>query len=151
MRPCKGFAETSSRDDVISGEQSLEESGDDQDLIFYISALVRSEREADVLKGLDLIENITVELDEDKKTSVEFLAVLAYYRLKKDQECIKRAREAEAKGCATKETLEILRRVLKMKKNEQKRDIGVAFGIGVGVAALVGGVLGALFGGSRRK
>lgn len=146
MRPCRPYDEPSSIDDIKDTEAAFDESGDTSASLKYISALVRSDSPARVQDGLDRVRALS-EFDETQRSQIEYLTVLALYRLQHDKECIERARQAKDANYANKKTLLILETLL---ENEKQNNIAIGVSVGLGAAALVAGVLGIVFG-SRKK
>ena len=97
------------------------------------------------LKRYDDIIDLENALSETE-LQIEYLTVLALYRLKYDKECIERATQAKDANYATKKTLQIREALLEI---EKQNNIAVGVGVGIGAAAVLAGVLGIIFG--RKK
>ena len=147
MRSCRPYDEPSSIDDIQEGKEALDDCGDNAASLAYISALVRSRNASDVQTGLDRINSFK-DRDEATRTQLEYFAVLALFRLHRDSECIARAKKAKDDGFACKKTLEILK---VLQEEEKRNQVAIGVGVGVGVGAAVLGILGIIFGASKRK
>ena len=145
MRPCRPYDEPSSVDDIKDTQAAFDESGDNAACLKYISALIRSDSTTSVKAGLERVRAISG-FDETLRSQIEYLTVLALYRLKYDKECIERATQAKDANYATKKTLQIREALLEI---EKQNNIAVGVGVGIGAAAVLAGVLGIIFG--RKK
>jgi fatty acid-binding protein DegV len=131
MRPCADYAEPSSKDDIQRTEQILDESGRISDSIALISALIRSEVQLNVIRGVDRLGAFpTTDLSKEDSQLLAFLHVLALYRLKRDKEAIAVASEAREKKIAIPQTLQLLNEL------ESFQDDKLAAAIGIGTAVV---------------
>lgn len=150
MRKCKPFAQTSSADEVAKTKEDLDESGESPDILNYISALVRSEDESNVRSALDYIDSKIHEFTEDEYSMFEFYIVLAFYRLKMDNECVKRVEYAIKEHHALKETVQIRDKILAEQKEDKERTTEIAIGVGATVVSALAIITGIVLGTRRR-
>jgi hypothetical protein len=133
MRPCTGYADPSSKDDVSETENLLDERGRTCDVIAHTSALIRSESDTNVIRGLERLSNLPNSGQTNEEAQlVAFLLVLALYRLKRDDQAIAVARDAEKKKIANQQTLQILAELEEAKQGM----LGVAVGVGTAVLGI---------------
>jgi hypothetical protein len=129
--------------------EALDEGGETSDMICYLSALIRSADEVSVRTGLCRIREFGGELDSEERKTIEFLRVLALYRLREDKEALIAAEQAKANGWANKETGKILEQLLKVRRDE-RLEIAVAAGIGGTILAGLAAGLAFLLRGKRK-
>lgn len=150
MRKCTPFAEPSSIDDIKDARSNLDEIGGVTELVAYISTLIRSQHVGDVMCGIDIIEKDAQFEDMTHRCSIEFLAVLGYFRLAKYDKCLKRAQTARDQGYASKEMINIMELVEAERKAEKVEKASILAGVGATVLGVGAIVLGAIFGKKRK-
>jgi hypothetical protein len=150
MRGCRPHAVASSVDEVDELKMVFDERNELRDLVSLISALCRSAERSLVEEGLARLRQLPDDIEEEYRATVSFLTVLALFRLHKDDEALEAGERAKSRGQATKETKDILARILKERSDD---DLAIGIVAGVGAAVLAGVLLigTALFSSRRRK
>lgn len=149
MRSCKPFATQSSRDDITESQAEMDEAATPAALLSFESALIRSEEEENVIRGLDYLANNQFD-QQDQKIRTVYLKALGLYRLKKDKECLNVIQEAKDQGISSTE-IEQIKSAINEEKEEKKKTVAAGVGIGTSIVVGVAAIAAIIFGAKSRK
>ena len=138
----------SSVDEVKEAQEAMDESGDMTDMMCLLSALARSESKENVKSALDSLKSFPEGGSSEQQGEKELLIILALFRLKMDDACIK-----ACKNVRYPQNITFAKSIHEAIKNERESENqrNIAIGLGVGAAVLTGAALLFSFASRRRK
>ena len=129
MRACKPFANPSNNDEISERQKAYALSASVTDFISLESAMIRSNDENLVLQGLDSALAKIRDIGESERRQIEFLIVLAFFRLHRDDELIERVKNVEKDGVSSDEILSIAKALQREKQTEKMTGIAKTAGV----------------------
>ena len=129
MRACKPFANPSNNDEISERQKAYALSASVTDFISLESAMIRSNDENLVQQGLDSALAKIRDIGESERRQIEFLIVLAFFRLHRDDELIERVKNVEKDGVSSDEILSIAKALQREKQTEKMTGIAKTAGV----------------------